>query len=119
MTSTRLPGLSWAGYPLATMLSQLSGLPTTFVRKQAKTYGTCRLAESSEIAGRRLAVIEDVVTSAGQVIESSRQLRDHDAEIAAVLCVIDREAGGRENLAAEGLELRPALTRTDLEAHLS
>lgn len=98
------------------MLSQLSGLPTTFVRKQAKTYGTCRLAESSEIAGRRLAVIEDVVTSAGQVIESSRQLRDHDAEIAAVLCVIDREAGGRENLAAEGLDLRSIFTMSQLQA---
>jgi orotate phosphoribosyltransferase len=109
-------GLELGGIPLATMLSQLSGLPTTFVRKQAKTYGTCRLAEGSETAGRRLAVIEDVVTSAGQVIESSRQLRDHGAEIAVVLCVIDREAGGRENLAAEGLDLRSLFTMSELEA---
>ena len=113
-----IAGLELGGIPLATMLSQLSGLPTTFVRKQAKSYGTCRLAEGSEIACRRLAMIEDVVTSGGQVIQSSRQLRDHDAEIATVLCVIDREAGGREHLAEEGLHLRPLFTMSELQASL-
>lgn len=92
----------------------MSGLPSVFVRKTAKTYGTCRLAEGGEVAGRRIAVIEDVVTSGGQVIESCRELRDRAADIAAVLCVIDREAGGRENLAAEGFDLRALFTMSQL-----
>jgi orotate phosphoribosyltransferase len=54
------------------------------------------------------------VTSGGQVIESCRQLRDRGADIAAVLCVIDREAGGRENLAGEGLDLRALFTMSQL-----
>jgi orotate phosphoribosyltransferase len=107
-------GLELGGVPLATMVSQLSGLPALFVRKEAKPYGTCRLAEGGEVAGRRLAVIEDVVTSGGQIIRSCAALRDSGAEIAAVLCVIDREAGGRENLAAERLELRSVFTMTEL-----
>jgi orotate phosphoribosyltransferase len=73
------------------------------------------LAEGGEIVGRQVAVIEDVVTSGGQVVESSRQLRDRGAEVAAVLCVIDREAGGRDNLAAEGLALRSLFTMSDLQ----
>lgn len=40
-----------------------------FVRRTAKTYGTCRLAEGGEVAGRRIAVIEDVVSTGGQVID--------------------------------------------------
>ena len=100
--------------PLAVLASQISGLPAVFVRKTAKTYGTCRLAEGGEVAGRRVAVIEDVVTSGGQVIESCRELRGRGADIAAVLCVIDREAGGRENLAAEGLELGALFTMSQL-----
>jgi orotate phosphoribosyltransferase len=72
------------------------------------------LAEGGEVTERRIAVIEDVVTSGGQVIESCRQLRDRGADIAAVLCVIDREAGGRENLAAEGLDLRALFTISQL-----
>jgi orotate phosphoribosyltransferase len=86
-----------------------------FVRKTAKTYGTCRLAEGGEVAGRRIAVIEDVVTSGAPVIESCRELRDREADIATVLCVIDREAGGRENLAAEGLDLRALFTMSQLQ----
>ncbi len=109
-----LAGLELGGVPLATVVSQLSGLPALFVRKEAKTYGTCRLAEGGEVAGRRLAVIEDVVSSGGQVIESCRALRERGAEIVAVLCAIDRESGGAASITAEGLELRSAFTMTEL-----
>lgn len=111
-----LAGLELGGVPLATMASQVSGLPALFVRKQAKEYGTCRLAEGGEVAGRRLAVVEDVVTSGGQVLESCAALRERGAEIVTVVCVIDREAGGREGLAAEGLELRSVFTMSELRA---
>ena len=111
-----LAGLELGGVPLATMASQLSGLPARFVRKRAKEYGTRRLAEGGEIDGRRLAVVEDVLTTGGQVIDSCRALRAGGAEVAAVLCVIDREAGGVENLAAEELELRSLFTIAELQA---
>jgi orotate phosphoribosyltransferase len=109
-------GLELGGIPLATMVSQLSGLPALFVRKEAKDYGTCRLAEGGEVDGRRLAVVEDVVTTGGQLLLSCAALRERGADIRAVLCVIDREAGGLENLAAEGLELRSVLTASSLAA---
>ena len=107
-------GLELGGIPLATVVSQLSGLPALFVRKKAKDYGTCRLAEGGEVAGRRLAVIEDVVTSGGQLIASCTALRELRADIVVVMCVIDRETGGAENLAAEGLKLLPLLTASQL-----
>jgi orotate phosphoribosyltransferase len=109
-----LAGLELGGVPLATALSLATGLPALFVRKEAKTYGTCQLAEGGAVDGRRLAVIEDVVTSGGQVIASCADLRGLGAHVAAVLCVIDREAGGAEKLAAEGLELRPLFRMTEL-----
>ena len=109
-------GLELGGIPLATMVSQLSGLPALFVRKRAKEYGTRRLAEGGEVAGRRLAVVEDVVTTGGQLVLSCAALREEGAEIAAVLCVIDREQGGAANLAGHGLELRALFTASDLRA---
>lgn len=111
-----LAGLELGGVPLATAASQISGIPTLFVRKQAKTYGTCQLAEGGELAGRRLAIFEDVVTSGGQVIESCAQLRALGAEIVVVLCVIDRESGGPERMAADGLTLRSLFTMAELSA---
>jgi orotate phosphoribosyltransferase len=111
-----LAGLELGGVPLATVLSQITGLPAGFVRKQAKPYGTRRLAEGFDVAGRRLVVVEDVVTSGGAVVGSCRALRAEGAEVAVALCVIDREAGGRANLADIGVELRPLFTMTQLKA---
>lgn len=111
-----LAGLEMGGIPIATMLSQHSGIPALFVRKDAKAYGTCKLAEGGEISGRRLVVIEDVVTSGGQILISTGELRKLGATIDTVLCVVDREAGGAEALAAEGLQLRALVRRSELEA---
>ena len=69
-----LAGLELGGIPIATVLSQLTGLPTLFVRKQAKRYGTCKLVEGGAIADRKLAIIEDVVQSGGQIRESAQAL---------------------------------------------
>jgi orotate phosphoribosyltransferase len=109
-----LAGLELGGIPLVTILSQLSGLPALFVRKKAKEYGTCRLAEGGEIASRRLVVVEDVVSTGGAIIDAARELRASGAEIISVLCVIDRESGGAENLAAEGLKLHAVFTMSEL-----
>jgi len=109
-----LAGLELGGVPLATALSQRTGLATRFVRKEAKAYGTCRLAEGGDVYGLRLVVVEDVVTSGGQVVTSCAHLRARGAEIVRVLCVIDREAGGAAALRTEGLDLDALFTMTEL-----
>jgi len=114
-----LAGLELGGIPIATMLSQRTGLPARFVRKEAKTHGTCRLAEGGEIDGVRCCIVEDVVTSGGAVVDAARELRARGAELATVVCVIDRESSGRENLAAIGLELRSLFSMSQLEAATS
>jgi orotate phosphoribosyltransferase len=112
-----LAGLELGGVPLATALSQVTGLPARFVRKQAKTYGTCNLAEGGTVEGLRLCVVEDVVTSAGAVLDALGALRERGATVERVVCVIDREAGGPERLAADfGVELRALFTMTELTA---
>jgi orotate phosphoribosyltransferase len=109
-----LAGLELGGVPLATVLSKVTGLPALFVRKQAKEYGTCRLAEGGEVAGRRLTLVEDVVTSGGQVKISGNDLRERGGVVSHALCVIDREAGGRESLKAGGIELVPLFRMSEL-----
>jgi orotate phosphoribosyltransferase len=110
-----LAGLEMGGIPLATTMSQLGGLPTRFVRKEAKTYGTCRLAEGGELEGRRLCIVEDVVTSGGAILDAARELRARGAVIGPVVCVIDRASGGKENLAADGLELHALFRMHELK----
>jgi len=111
-----IAGLELGGVPLAVMLSQLTGLPTRFVRKKAKEYGTRRLAEGGPIEGLRLLVIEDVITSGGQVVLSTEDLRALGASVEHALCVIDREAGGADRLAEVGVALTPLFTMSALES---
>jgi orotate phosphoribosyltransferase len=111
-----LAGLEMGGIPIATALSLKTGLPGAFVRKEAKKYGTAKVAEGADLKGKRIVVVEDVVTSGGQVILSAADLRGLEANILCAVCVIDRESGGKEKLAAEGIELRALFTMSELKA---
>ena len=98
-----LAGLEMGGIPIATALSLHTGLPAAFVRKAAKQYGTARLAEGAEIAGRRVTVVEDVITTGGQVVISTTDLRALGAIVDHVVCVIDRSPDQAAALTAAGL----------------
>jgi orotate phosphoribosyltransferase len=110
-----LAGLELGGVPVATALSLETGLPVVFVRKAAKSYGTARMVEGAAFTDRRVLVVEDVVTSGGQVVMSTQALRDLGADVSHAVCVVDREDGGRDNLAAAGIELLALFSRSDLE----
>ena len=105
-----LAGLEMGGIPVVTALSIESGIKSAFVRKKAKDYGTCKLAEGAEIKNKNVCVIEDVVTTGGQIIESVRELRERGANIDTVLCVILRDEKAINLLVNEGLTIIPAFT---------
>jgi orotate phosphoribosyltransferase len=107
------------GIPIATAISLKTGIPAIFVRKKAKEYGTAKLAEGTDFSGKKVCVIEDVVTTGGQIVMSSNDLRRLGADIEYVLCVIERDIKGRENLKKEGLELLSLFTMEELKASQS
>jgi orotate phosphoribosyltransferase len=111
-----LGGLELGGIPIATVLSSRTGLPALFVRKKAKEYGTCKLAEGPDVAGRRVTLVEDVITTGGAVRDATRALRAAGATVEVVVCAIDRSPEGENPLADVGLEVRPVLTKAELDA---
>ena len=106
-----LGGLELGGVPIATMVSAKTGRPALFVRKKAKEYGTCKLAEGPEVS-----LIEDVITTGGAVRDATRALREAGAVVDVVVCAIDRSPAGQNPLADAGLEVRAVLTKADLDA---
>jgi len=114
-----LAGLELGGVPISTALSLLTGIPQVLVRKEAKTYGTAKLAEGPDIAGRRLTIIEDVITTGGQVVLSTEELRRRGAVVDTVVCVVDRRpagSAGPDKLAEAGLSMRPLFTLDEILA---
>jgi orotate phosphoribosyltransferase len=111
-----LAGLELGGVPLATAMSLESGLPAVFVRKEAKTYGTCRAVEGAEVRGRKTVMVEDVITTGGAVADALELLRGEGAEVTTVICAIWRGSGEPGIARAPGLQVKPALTAEDLAA---
>ena len=105
-------GLEMGGIPVVTVLSQISGIRSAFLRKEPKSYGTCKYAEGPPLEDQNLVLIEDVVSSGGAILDFLARLRADDIEPSCAICVIDRQTGGSEKLAEQGLELR-ALFRMD------
>jgi orotate phosphoribosyltransferase len=74
------------------------------VRKEAKQHGTGRLIEGPFAAGDRVVVIEDVITTGGSALKAADSIRAAGGTILGVLALVDREEGGREAIAAAGLD---------------
>jgi orotate phosphoribosyltransferase len=99
-----LGGLELGGIPIVTVLSARTGTPALFVRKQAKEYGTCKLAEGPDVAGLRVTLVEDVITTGGAVRDATRALREAGALVDTVVCAIDRSGADHNPLDDVGLE---------------
>jgi orotate phosphoribosyltransferase len=111
-----LGGLELGGIPLVTMLSQVTGLPALFIRKQAKAHGTRRLAEGGDVRGRRVVLVEDVITTGGAVVAAASALREGGAAVDTVICAIDRSDHGSGLLAEQGIAVAAVLTKHVLDA---
>lgn len=98
------------------MLSRLTGIPALFVRKKAKEYGTRRLAEGSDVDGRQIAIVEDVIATGGAVRDATTALRQAGATVHTVLCAIDRSPDPGRALDGVALATRSVFTRADLDA---
>ena len=110
----RVAGSELGAVPLATAASLASGLPSVLVRKAPKTYGTAKRFEGALNPGERIVLVEDVLTTGGQAIDSATALRDFGVQVVLVLAVIDREEGAAAAMRAAGFELQALFTRTSL-----
>ena len=113
-------GLTMGADPLASALSltaYLGGrdLHAIYVRKEAKGHGTGAYLEGAGAvaAGSRVAIVEDVVTTGGASVKAIERLRAGGYVVDTVLAIVDREAGGREALAALGCELHALYSLRD------
>lgn len=84
-----------------------------FVRKERKEHGLQRWVEGAAEPGDRVLVVEDTVTTGGSTISAIERIRDEGFEIAGVLSLVDRLAGGGEAIAEAAGAPYTALTTID------
>ena len=110
----RIAGAELGAVPLAAATSMACGKPCVFVRNQKKDYGTSKQVEGVLNAGETVLIVEDVLTTGGQVLEAAKTLKDAGAKIDRIVAVIDRLEGARENIEAAGYAFEALFTTADL-----
>ncbi|MDR1954752.1 MAG: orotate phosphoribosyltransferase [Candidatus Methanoplasma sp.] len=101
----RIAGIVLGSIPLAAALSMATGIPFVMVRKEQKDHGTMKLIEGDLVPGEKVLVVEDVITTAGSSVQAISVLRENGAVVTEIMAVVDREGGGKENLAKSGVAL--------------
>lgn len=109
-----LAGIEIGSIPLAAVASVNSGMPFVVVRKATKGYGTNKLIEGVWQKGQKVFVVEDVVTTAKGALGAIHTLREAGLIVDEIVCVVDREEGGRENLEKEGVKVRSLVKSSEL-----
>ncbi len=84
------------------------------VRKEAKAHGLQRRIEGTEVAGRKVLVVEDTSTTGGSVLTAVEAVREAGGEVVGVAVIVDRNTGAKELIEAAGVEYRYAVGLDDL-----
>jgi orotate phosphoribosyltransferase len=110
-------GLEVGAIPMATALAQRyhqesRALEGFFVRKEAKSHGSQQRVEGVLRSGMRVAVLDDVLTTGGSVLQAITEIEKIGAQVAAVVCIVDRLEGARQAIAPR-YDFRPIFTIRD------
>ena len=110
----RIAGPELGAVPLATAASLASGVPSILVRNQKKEYGSNKQIEGVFAAGETVLLVEDIMTTGGQVVEAAKTLQAAGLVVKKIVGIIDRLEGARENIEAAGYVFDSLFTTKDL-----
>lgn len=86
-----IAGVAVGGIPHSAALAYLTGKPSLFIRKEAKEHGTQKRVEGGDATGKKVLLVEDMVTTGGSSLDAVRVLRDEGAEVTDVIAIVSYE----------------------------
>ncbi|MFP5416903.1 MAG: orotate phosphoribosyltransferase [Actinomycetes bacterium] len=112
-------GLTLGADPVAVAMMHAAAaegrrLDAFVVRKESKAHGLQRRIEGTEVAGRRVVVVEDTSTTGGSVMQAVQAVQEAGGIVVGVATIVDRNTGVRERIEAAGLPYRYAVGLEDL-----
>jgi len=111
----KLASIELKGALLVPSLAYELNMPCLVIRKESKSYGlTGRIAGGDIGRGERVLFFDDVVTDAGSKAEGIKAIENLGGKVSAVLVVVDREQGGKDNLERMGYRLYSVATISEI-----
>lgn len=107
----KIIGIAYAGIPLVTAISIATGIPSCYTRKEVKEHGIPHSVEGELKDGEKVVLVDDLITDGQSKMESIKGIKSTaKCDIKGIAVLFDREQGGKETLAENGLELLSIMT---------
>lgn len=100
-----IAGMELGAVPLIVGVSLKTNKPYIIIRKEEREHGTKKRVIGNITEGRKVDLIEDVVTTGNSLLKTANVLRENGAIVDHAICVVDRESGGSELLKENGIIL--------------
>jgi orotate phosphoribosyltransferase len=100
-----IAGPELGAVPLVTAVSLRTGIPSAYIRKGQKHYGTQARIEGEIEKGNRVAIVEDVTTTGGTILETANLVEEVGGISEHLIVVVDRNADAVENVHEAGYDL--------------
>jgi orotate phosphoribosyltransferase len=111
----KLASIELKGALLVPSIASKLGMPCVVIRKESKTYGlTDRITGGEVRKGDRIAFFDDVITSGASKVEAVKLLEEAGGKIEAIVVVVDREQGGKQELEKQGYKVKPVTTISEI-----
>lgn len=83
-----IAGVAVGGVPHSAALGYVLERPSVFVRKEAKEHGKGKRVEGGSVDGKRVLLVEDLVTTGSSSLSGVAALREEGAEVAHMLAIV-------------------------------
>lgn len=100
-----IAGPELGAVPLVTAVSLKTGIPGAFIRTGQKHFGTQARVEGTIEKGNRVAIVEDVTTTGGTILQTASVVEEIGGIVDRMIVIVDRNAEAVENVSDEGYEL--------------
>ncbi len=98
-------GTSTAGIPHATLLADKMELPCGYVRGSSKAHGRQNQIEGTQVKGKKVVVVEDLISTGGSCLDVVRSLKEAQAEVLGVVCIFSYDLKkAKEAFKQEGVQ---------------
>jgi orotate phosphoribosyltransferase len=108
-TFDRIAGVPIAGIPFASQIAYNLKKPFLYIRKGLRRHGRQRRVEGILVSGDRVLLVDDLVTTGLTLRKAAEAVRAEGGIVEKAVAFMDREEGGKEKLAKNGIQLTTLL----------
>jgi orotate phosphoribosyltransferase len=108
-TFDRIAGVPIAGIPFASQIAYNLKKPFLYIRKGLRRHGRQRRVEGILVSGDRVLLVDDLVTTGLTLRKAAEAVRAEGGVVEKAVAFMDREEGGRDKLAKNGIQLTTLL----------